>query len=161
MSNTEATPTPILADPGRCLQLLLRVFAAILLLAFVPVFFPFAWMDAIHDQLGIGRLPDQTIVDYLARSASMLYGTMGIYYLVVSFDLPRYAPLVAVFCWVKIILGIGLLVLDAVVGMPWFWVLAEGPVVMSAGGAMLWLLRSWQRDQLAAMSFQPSRSVDR
>lgn len=136
-----------MADPARWLLLLLRLFAAILLLAFVPVFFPFSWMAAIHDLLGIGSLPNQPIIGYLTRSASLLYGTMGIYYLVMSFDLPRYAPLLAVFCWVKIVFGAGLVVLDALVGMPLPWVLCEGPVVVGAGVVMLWLLRCWRWQQ--------------
>jgi hypothetical protein len=58
--------------------------------AIVFVAAPYARMDAIHRELGIGPLPDQPVVGYLARSTSALYDLFGGLIWVVSFDLARH-----------------------------------------------------------------------
>jgi hypothetical protein len=58
----------------RLFVLLLRVAAGVLLLAFPAALLPFAWMQAAHGWLGLGELPDQSILPYLTRSLSGFYG---------------------------------------------------------------------------------------
>jgi hypothetical protein len=39
------------------------------------------------------------------------------------------------------VFGVGLAVLDVAVGLPWFWVVVEGPSIVAVGIVMLVLLR--------------------
>ena len=58
----------------RLLLLLLRLNAAVLLLAAPCALLPFAWMDAVHrDALGLGSLSDIPITKYMARSLSLVF----------------------------------------------------------------------------------------
>jgi lauroyl/myristoyl acyltransferase len=41
----------------RVLRFLIRYLGALCLLALVPVFMPYSWMDGIHRALGMGTLP--------------------------------------------------------------------------------------------------------
>lgn len=76
---------------------LLRLIGASLLLALPAVVLPPSTMDAIHrDALQLGPLPDAVIVQYLSRTASLLYAMHGALMVYVSFDVPRYRPLIVV-----------------------------------------------------------------
>ena len=123
----------------RTLVLLLRTSAIVLLIAIIPAVMPFAWMVAIHRQLGMGVLPEGPIMGYLTRSLSALYAMHGALVLFVSWDVRRYLPIVKFLALLGMIFGAGLLVLDLVVGMPLFWIIGEGPFVAALGGILLWL----------------------
>src|SRR5947199_154498 len=69
---------------------------------------PFAWMDAVHCRLGMGSLPAEPIVLYLARSTSALYASFGAVYLRVAGDVPRYRPLLRLLAWIKVAFGAAL-----------------------------------------------------
>ena len=72
------------------LKLLLRAIGSASLLALIFVFVPYQAMDAIHRWLGMGPLPDQPVVGYLARSTSAFYAMLGGLLWLVSFDLRRH-----------------------------------------------------------------------
>jgi hypothetical protein len=58
----------------RFLFLLVRLNAAVLLLAAPCALLPFAWMDAVHrEALGLGSLSDVPITRYIARSLSTVF----------------------------------------------------------------------------------------
>jgi hypothetical protein len=76
----------------RGLIFLLRYSAAVMLLAIGAVFMPFAWMDSIHRQLGMGTLPNAPIVQFLTRSASALYAGYGALMLFMSFNVRAISP---------------------------------------------------------------------
>src|SRR5687768_13106421 len=82
--------------PERRLALFLRWTAALLLLALPAVVLPHAWMDAIHQWLGLGPLPELPMVAYLARSESALYGVLAALYWHAAGDVRRYLPLLRV-----------------------------------------------------------------
>ncbi len=119
------------------LQLLLRVFGTSSLLATIFVAAPHAWMSDIHADLGMGELPDAPVVWYLARSTSAFYAILGGLFWVVSFNPARYRPVLLYLGWAIVLLGLSLLVIDFIEGMPWFWRLWEGPVVLLYGVAVL------------------------
>ena len=48
------------------LKLLLQAFGAVTAVALVPFVMPRSWMAAVHDWLGMGVLPDNPVVEYLA-----------------------------------------------------------------------------------------------
>ena len=61
----------------RSFKLFLRVVGTVALLAVVAVVMPYSWMDAVHQRLGMGKLPPEPIVGYLARSTSAFYAMLG------------------------------------------------------------------------------------
>jgi len=126
-------------DYEKALVILLRIAAVVLLTALIPSVMPFAWMQDIHRQLGMGELPDGPIIGYLTRSLSAMYALHGAIVLFVSGDVRRYLPVVKCLAVLAIVFGAGMLVLDALVGMPLAWTACEGPSVIVLGGLMLWL----------------------
>lgn len=123
----------------KALVLILRLTAALLLLALIPAVMPFAWMEEIHDHLGMGELPKGPIVGYLTRSISALYAMHGALVWFVSLDIRRYLPVIRFLAVLGIAFGAGMLVLDVMVGIPLPWTLCEGPFIAVLGGVMLWL----------------------
>lgn len=121
---------------------LLRISAAVLCLAIVPVFFPLSLMNTIHQSLGLGIIPSQPIFEYLARSASLMYFAHGLVVACVSTDVRRYWPFVGLLGGMNIFLGLALLIIDAQVGLPWFWTTFEGPPIAGLGAILLVLY--WQ-----------------
>lgn len=111
----------------------LRVVGSVALLALGAVVMPYSWMNAIHKWFGMGKLPAEPIVGYLARSTSAFYALLGALLWVVSFDLVRHR-LVLRFLGVAIILFGGmLLIVDFVEGMPLWWSFWEGPIDITFG----------------------------
>lgn len=74
----------------RFVRFLLRYIGGVSLLAVIAVFMPFSWMDAVHRYLGMGPLPAEPFVGYLARSLSAFYALLGGLLWVLSFDLHRH-----------------------------------------------------------------------
>jgi hypothetical protein len=129
----------------RWLKLLLLLFGAPPALAVIPFLMPFGWMAAIHEWLGMGLLPDQPIVDYLARYASGFSAFYGFLLLLIRTDVRRYAPVIT-------LQAIAVLVLSAVssifawrAGMPWWWIVGDVLSCWGFCGAMLWLQRKISR----------------
>ena len=120
----------------RALRVMLRSIGSVSLTALVFVAVPEAWMDAIHRWLGMGALPNEPVVGYLARSTSAFYAAFGALMWVVSFDLDRYRAVVTYLATVFVLLGAALLVIDWAEGMPLFWKAGEGPVVIGFGVVM-------------------------
>jgi hypothetical protein len=125
--------------PERILIVLLRLAGAMMLLAIVPVIMPFAWMEAIHERIGLGKLPDATIVHYLTRSASALYAYHGAITLFLSWNVQRYLPLILFQGWLAVLFGVTMLALDLAIEMPLRWALCEGPFIVALGLAIVWL----------------------
>jgi hypothetical protein len=136
--------TPAAADT--LLKWVLRAVGGIELLAVPFVFFPVPWMDHVHRRLlGLGPLPDGPIVEYMARSLSALYAVHGAVVFALSFDLPRYRPLIRLVGVLHLLLGAAVLGIDLSAGMPTPWVLGEGPGIAAGGAAVLLLNRAADR----------------
>ena len=121
------------------LVMFLRVAGAASLCGLIFVPFPYRWMDAVHRWLGMGPLPNAPIVLYLARSTSLFYAIIGALMWLVSFDVHRYHDVVLFVAGTYVFMGVTLTVVDWVDGMPRFWKLGEGPIVVSLGLLMLGL----------------------
>ena len=121
------------------LVVLLRVGGVLLLTAVVPAVMPFVWMKDIHRLLGMGELSEGTIMGYLTRSLSAMYAFHGALIFFVSLDVRRYLPVVKCLAMLGIIFGLGMLVLDVMVGMPPPWIAGEGPFIVLFCGVILWL----------------------
>ena len=120
------------------LALFLRVTAIVLLLAVVAVFLPHAWMEAIHEWLGLGPLPELPIVSYLARSVSAMYAVAGATYWFLAGDVRRYLPFLRFAVWMTLGLAGLLTAADVLAGMPTWWTLGE------VGFSLGWSLALWR-----------------
>ncbi len=129
----------------RLLQILLRIGGVTMLTAFFAIFLPVRWMAATHEWLGLGEFPTSPLVDYLTRSASLLYAWHGGILLVISADVRRYRPLLLYLGIATAIGGLILLGIDLHAGMPAYWTLAEGPPVAVLGCLMVWLVSRTER----------------
>jgi hypothetical protein len=138
------------ATADTLLKWLLLLIGGIELCAIPFIFFPVAWMDAVHDRvLGLGPLPNQPIVEYLARSLSALYAVHGAVVVRLSCDVVRFRPIIAFLGWVHLLLGLTILGTDLAVGWPLFWSLGEGPGIAVGGVVILTLTRIARRHEPA------------
>lgn len=123
------------------LKIQLRFGGSVMLLAFGAVFMPAEWMAATHRSLGLGEFPTSPLVDYLARSASALYGIHGGLYFVVARDVRRYASVLTYLAATAVLFGTLVVGIDLHAGMPWFWTCGEGPPILAFGVLLLALQR--------------------
>jgi hypothetical protein len=124
------------------LRLVLRLEGSVALLALFAVVMPYAWMDATHQWLGLGRLPDQPIVGYLARSLSAFYALLGALLWWLSFDVQRHRSTLCFLGSATVVFGAIVLGIDWFEGLPRAWTVFEGPWVMLIGGVIAWLARA-------------------
>ena len=110
----------------RLLLLLLRLNAAVLLLAAPCALLPFEWMDEVHRGLGLGALPDTPITLYMARSLSLTYALHGAVVLGLTRQWPRYRDFVPWLACLHIAFGCAIVAVDVSAGLPWWWAAGEG-----------------------------------
>jgi hypothetical protein len=125
----------------RQLQLLLRALGTLDLLAFAAVLMPEDWMAAGHAWLGMGEFPRAPVVDYLARSASLMYAQHGAVFLFLSGDVRRYRPLIHVMAIIAIVSGAIMLAIDLLARIPLFWTVVEGPGYIVLASTVLLIQR--------------------
>ncbi|MCX7825118.1 MAG: hypothetical protein N2689_06130 [Verrucomicrobiae bacterium] len=53
----------------------------------------------------------------------------------------RYIPVIIFKALIGVLFGVGMLVLDLAVGMPWHWTVCEGPFIIALCVAILWLAK--------------------
>lgn len=129
-----------LTRSDRLLVWMLRIIGGVELCAIPFVFFPWSWMNAIHNQgLGLGELPNAPIVDYMARSLSALYAVHGALVVRLSWDVVRFRPLIQFLGGLHILLGLVILGIDVSAGWPLWWILGEGPGIALGGGLIVLL----------------------
>jgi hypothetical protein len=94
-------------------------------------------MDATHQWLGLGPLPAEPIVAYLARSTSLFYALLGGLMWLVSFDLERHRTVINFLGYAMLVFGLMLFGIDWQAGLPLWWMLYEGPWDAAVGIAIL------------------------
>jgi hypothetical protein len=131
-------PSPdALTRPGDVILVwMLRLLGVNGLLALGAVVMPTSWMASLHSWLGLGELPRAPIVEYLTRTASMLYALLGAIFLVLASDLDRYRPLLRRLGLLVIATSACILAIDLAAGMPWWWSAFEGPPGIALGVAL-------------------------
>ena len=127
----------IMTEQGTFLRWFLRALGTVSLLAVGAVVMPTSWMDAVHKALGMGPLPAEPIVGYLARSTSAFYAMFGGLLWVLSLDLRRYRPALCYVGAATAVFGLALFGVDMLEGMPPAWRLSEGPFVAALGIVIL------------------------
>ena len=123
------------------LKWIFRVLGAFMVVAFVPMLMPTAWMETANDWLGLDPFQRSVLMEYLTRTLSGVYGILGLLSLYVSRDVVRYRDLIAFFAWVMVGFAIFLTILDFRIGMPASWSWTEGPPSAILGLVVIWLTR--------------------
>lgn len=113
----------------RLLARLIRLNAAVLLLAAVPVFFPTDLMAAMHARLGLGTFPRDRLTEYLTRSAAACYALHGAVVWMLSWDVVRYRDLITGMYRLHLVFAAAVCGIDLWAGMPWWWTLSEGGTI--------------------------------
>ena len=119
------------------LTLLLRIIGTASLLALGAVAMPYAWMDTIHLALGMGPLPSDPIVGYLARTLSAFYALYGGLLWTLSFDIERHLAIIRYIGFATLGFGLILVAIDWMEDMPLYWKLVEGPIAIVYGVLIL------------------------
>jgi len=125
----------------KILVVFLKICGIILMVALIPAVMPFFWMQEIHRWLGMGELPGEPIVGYLTRSLSLMYVAHGALIYFVSLDVRRFLPVVRFLGILCIVFGSSMIGLDAAVGMPAYWIVCEGPLIVPLGIVILSLAK--------------------
>ncbi|MBN2318961.1 MAG: hypothetical protein JXR49_07785 [Acidobacteria bacterium] len=124
----------------KILALILRGSGILMLTALIAVGMPFSWMQEIHSGLlGMGNMPGGPIVEYLARSLSLLYALHGALLYFLARDVTRFLPVIKCFAILGVVFGAIIIFLDIAVGMPTYWILGEGPLIIPLGIVLFWL----------------------
>ena len=139
----------------KLLALLLRFLGISALFAVGAVFMPLSWMIATHRWLGLGDMPTEPVVEYLARSLSAFYAISGGYCLLMASDVERYRPLIRYLGIAQMVLGVIVLGVDVSAGLPWWWSVGEGPFGVVVGGVMVYLARPADVLAAAAVAGEP------
>jgi len=109
----------------RWLKVLLRIFGGISVIAFFPFLMPWPWMPVVHQWLGMGALPHQPVVEYLARATSAFCALYGGLLFVLAQDVRRYAPVITYQAIAIIVTATLGAILGARAGMPAWWMLGD------------------------------------
>lgn len=131
-----------MSSPERKLALFLRTIGCLDLLAIAAVVMPRNVMHLLHIWTGLGVIPQEPIVGYLARSSSALYVLHGAMVVFISFDVARYERLIRFLAVAALFHGAVILGIDIAEGMPPLWRCVEGPAFAATGMLILWLQRS-------------------
>lgn len=142
----------------RNLALVLRAFGCLDLAALIAVIMPQEWLDMGHRWAGLGSIPHEPIVGYLARSASALYALHGAMIVFISFDVARYERLIRFLALAALVHGAVMFGIDAAEQMPRIWRYGEGPAYVATGALILWLQS--QRGKRASIHPKTTTSVE-
>jgi hypothetical protein len=128
------------------LRFVLRYIGTVAMLALVAVFMPYSWMDATHAWLGMGRLPSEPVVGYLARSLSLFYAFLGGLLWLCSTDVHRHRVVLRYLGGAFVGFGAIMWGVDFAERLPDFWKHVEGPMVI-VFGSIIWFLSSRLRQR--------------
>ena len=123
------------------LVILLRLIGSASALALIAVFLPYQWMNVTHHWLGLGTLPPDPIVGYLARTLSAFYAFYGGLLWTLSFDTSKHRSTIRYIGFATLGFGLILLAVDWSEGLPFYWKIAEGPIVIVYGSMIVLLSR--------------------
>lgn len=125
---------------------MLRLFGLMDFIAVLAVVLPRGSLAAINDWCGLEPLPEVPVVEYLARSGSLMYALHGAMLIFVSFDVPRYRTLIGFLACSAIVQGAILYTIDWALPMPTWWKTIEGGCIAATGVVLLTLRRPGRDD---------------
>lgn len=123
----------------------LRLIGTVEILAFAAVIMPPAWMDAMHNWLGLPETPKGAVFDSVMRQVSFTYGLHGVALWLIAGDVVRYHPLVILTGIGYLLAGPTFFLIDFTNRMPWFWTIGNGGSCVLIGLLVLGLL--WAEHQ--------------
>jgi hypothetical protein len=125
----------------RALAFLLRLIGSVDCLAVLAVLMPRGLMESVSARLGFAPLARGPLVEYLARSTSLLYALHGALLLYVATDVRRHRGLIRWLGLLAVVHGGIMLMIDVQLGMPAWWCAAEGPTFAASGVLLFWLAK--------------------
>lgn len=123
-------------------MLILRLSAALFLLAWLGVVIPTQWMKTMHEIGNTGPWVESPMFLYLARSVSALYGFYGVVTWFLARDVNRYLPLIRFLAWAGLPMAVVLVAIGYTAGLPAWWYITEGVAVVVISLAWVWAARS-------------------
>jgi hypothetical protein len=126
--------------PYGWLVLVLRATAVLFLLALIGAVLPENWLKAVHEWGGLGPWPGGALLVYLARAVSVLYGFYGLLALYLSFDVPRYLPLIRFLAVVGFPFAPVMYLVIRAAGLPTVWAVTEPASILVLSA--LWYVAS-------------------
>ena len=91
-------------------------------------------MNFVHENfVHLGPLTHTPVLEYMARTLTALYAFHGAVIVRLSFDVPRYRPVVKFVGCLQVLLGLAAFAIDFAAGLPWFWAIGEG-MGLTGGG---------------------------
>ena len=112
------------------LVFVLRASGVLFLLAFAGAALPESWMKAVFEWGDLGPWPGGALLIYLARAVSILYGFYGLLVFFVSFDVPRYVPLIRFMAIVSLPFAPIMFVVIWAAGLPMIWAVSESTSIL-------------------------------
>ena len=126
---------------------ILKVSGGVVCCSVLTIFLPVSWMTYTHGLLGLGEMPIDPIVIYMARSLSAMYLAHGALVLFVGLNVKEHWNLVPLIASINCCLGVILLLTDLSCPMPWYWTAMEGPPIFLIGALIFALWRRANRDR--------------
>lgn len=128
-------------DRKLILTWLLRLVGLTEVLAFLAVIMPRSWMQVSHTWLGLGQMPEGSLLMFMIRQASYVYGMHGVSLWVMASDVKRFRPLLLFTGCSFLLAGPVFFIIDYTTRMPWWWTVADPLSCAFFGAAVLWLTR--------------------
>lgn len=125
----------------RLLSRILRLAGTCEMLAFFAVVMPRSWMEVSHAWLGMGVMPEGSVLMYMIRQASYTYGMHGVSLWVLASDPDRFRPMILLNGISYLLAGVVFFIIDHHSGMPLWWSVGDSLACGSFGAAMLVLIR--------------------
>jgi hypothetical protein len=139
--------------------LVLRLVAAVEMLAFGAVLMPSSWMASMYGSLGVGEMPSGPIFDAVMRQASMTYGMHGVGLWIIATDVVRYRPLVIAMGICSVMACPVFIAIDLLNRLPWTWLIGNGGSLLLIGTIVLGLLAAEGRAGENTTETSPQNAV--
>lgn len=128
--------------PANWLIWFLRLVGIVSQLAFVAAVMPESWIVEITEELRLEPFPETPLAFYLARHLSLLYGFVGIAFIVLSYQVHRYRELIGFLAWAVVAFGLLQGLIDFQSGLPIWWTAGESISTILGGLMLRWLHRN-------------------
>ena len=133
---------------------ILRLVGTMELFSFGAVFLPRAWMESIHQSMGLAEMPRGPVFDSVMRDVSFTYGLHGVAVWLISTDVVRFRPLVVLSAIGYLLAGPAFITIDIINGMPTSWIIGNGGSCLLIGSLILVALLG---DRVNATSDAPAK----
>ena len=123
------------------LRVILKLVAAVTLLAFAAAVMPGRWIVETARWLGFDPFPESPLTYYLARNLSLMYGFIGAAIWYIATKLERYRDLVKPLALASIAFSLSQAAVNIQSEMPTWWIATEFVATFTGGIALVVLDR--------------------